>query len=90
VAARRGGFDRVEAYGAGVGPAEPVLRFAVPVVRRRAVIAVVTMIEGASYAPTAHCARSSRYSDCHSSLSSSTLPKQPPRFTPLPRSTRST
>jgi len=51
VAARRGRFDRVEAYGAGVGPAEPVLRFAVPVVRRRAVIAVVTMIEDAAMHP---------------------------------------
>jgi hypothetical protein len=51
VAARRGGFDRVEAYGAGVGPAQPVLRFAVHVVRRRAVIAVVTMIEDAAMHP---------------------------------------
>jgi hypothetical protein len=51
VAARRGGFDTVEAYGAGVGPAEPVLRFTVPVVRRRAVIAVVTMIEDAAMHP---------------------------------------
>jgi hypothetical protein len=59
VAARRGVFDTVEAYRPGVGPAQPVLRFAVHVVRRRAVIAVVTMIEDAA-APTAHCARSSR------------------------------
>jgi hypothetical protein len=51
VAARRGRFDRVDAYGAGVGPAEPVLRFAVPMVRRRAVIAVVTMIEDAAMHP---------------------------------------
>ena len=51
VAARRGRFDRVEAYGAGVGPAQPVLRFAVHLVRRRAVIAVVTMIEDAAMHP---------------------------------------
>ena len=51
VAARRGGFDRVEAYGAGVEPAEPVLRFGVHVVCRRAVIAAVTVIEDAAMHP---------------------------------------
>jgi hypothetical protein len=51
VAAWRGRFDTFESRRAGVGPAEPLLRFAIHVVRRCAVIGVVTVIEDAAVHP---------------------------------------
>jgi hypothetical protein len=51
VAARRGKFDTLEARRTSVGPTKPLLRFPVPVVPRRAVIAVVTVVQDATVYP---------------------------------------
>jgi hypothetical protein len=51
VAAGRGNFDVLEAGGAGVRPAKPLLRFAVDLVRRCAVVTLVTVVEDAAVYP---------------------------------------
>jgi hypothetical protein len=51
VAARRGKFDTLEARRSSVGPTKPLLRFPVHVVRRRAVIAVMTVVQDATVHP---------------------------------------
>jgi hypothetical protein len=51
VAAGRRNFDTLEACGAGVRPAKPLLRFAVDLVGRCAVIALVTVVENTAVDP---------------------------------------
>jgi len=51
MAAGRRNFDILEARGAGVRPAKPLLRFAVDLVRRCAVITLVTVVEDAAVNP---------------------------------------
>jgi hypothetical protein len=51
VAAGGRNFDMLEACGAGVRPAKPLLRFAVDLIRRRAVITLVAVVEDAAVNP---------------------------------------
>jgi hypothetical protein len=51
VAARRGAFETLEACRTRIRPTKPLLRFAVHVVDRCAVITVVTVVEDATVHP---------------------------------------